>query len=371
MIKTFLGLLGVPVTLFIFFALGSLLQGSRNHFSASKSVLGGFFLYYILFDLFCLPVMLHYRPLSLLTALWIPSCLLIALFALILRRKVLIGYLSDLKSRVSNSWVVCLWIFFIVLLQIAIVTAAYQFTFDAAYYVANATTSIATDSINIYDPYTGEWQDHFEFRYLFATYPINDAVICQFTGIHPLVWTKTTMSSVAIILANLVLFRIACCLFSVESQKNDSGADTEAADRYALIKSAVFLSFGGIINFFFITIFTSSAFLVTRSYEGKSLLGNVILPTIFLIYLKMAKQGMGRGHWLSLALVSLGSTAISNSSNMLVPAAVMIFCASLSLQYRKISPLIKGVLCTVPCLALMLAYVFYVRGAFVIHTYPG
>ena len=346
----------------LYFTFGVLLSGREKRLSFSGAVLSGFFFYYLLFDLFCLPIMLNYRPLSLLTSIWIPFVCVIMVVAVVVRRKGILSMLRSLRETGERHPYFFFFLFLITGIQVALVVAAYQFTFDAAYYVANVTTSITTDMMNIYDPFTGDWQDHFEMRYLFATYPMNDAVLCQFTGIHPLVWTKTVMTGTAVILCNVVYYKIGRLLFEGQGALGASG-ETRG-------KVLLFLLIVGLINFFFTSIYTASAFLTTRSYEGKSLLGNVVVPAIFYLYLKMLKRGESVRDWLALGLICLSSTALSNSANMLVPATVGIFFLSLSLVRRKPLIFMRAILCTVPCLCLMVAYVLYVRGAFVIYTYP-
>lgn len=341
--------------LILYFLLGSLITGrmKRTRFSGSLSVLAGFFLYYSLFTLFCIPVMYRWRPLSMLSAIWGAVVLALVVLSFVLNHKIFRERGQRFAHFVMQNKGFTAGIVLLVVLQTILIVYAYQFTLDAAYYVANVTTSVETNSLNIYDPYTGDWQDHFEMRYFFATYPMNDAVVCQIFKIHPLMQTKVIMASVAVILTNMLYFMIGRELFGRK-------------------KEAVFwlMFFAGIINFFFITIFTSSNFLITRSYEGKNLLGNVVLPAILYLYIRMLRRKRTGAEWGLLFLVCFGSTVLSSSSNMLVPAAMSVLMLPLAVFKRDWKVVPKYLFCILPCLVMLVVYVAYVKGMFVFYTYP-
>lgn len=325
----------------------------KQKFSVTYSVLVGFFLYYSLFTLFCIPIMYRWRPLSMLTKVW--SFVVLALFfvAIFLNFRIWKKKSREITEFILKNKIFVVGTIVLVGAQMLIILYSYQFTLDAAYYVANVATSIQTDSMNIYDPYTGDWQDHFEMRYFFATYPINDAVMCQLFKIAPLVQTKIVMASVAVILTNLLYYMIGTELFGDK-------------------KRSVFfmMFFAGIMNFNFITIYTSSNFLITRTYEGKSLLGNVVLPAILLIYTKILKEKEQIGNWLILFLICFGSTVLSSSSNMLVPATLSVLFIPLAFIKKDCKVILKYIGCMLPCLIMLVVYVAYVKGLFVFYTYP-
>jgi hypothetical protein len=128
--------------------------------------------------------------------------------------------------------------------------------------------------------------------------------------------------------------------------------------------------FAGIMNFNFITIYTSSNFLITRTYEGKSLLGNVVLPAILLLYIKILKEKKHTGKWMILFLICFGSTVLSSSSNMLVPATLSVLFIPLAFIKKDFKVILKCIGCMLPCLIMLVVYVAYVKGMFVFYTYP-
>ena len=355
MIKAGIAVLMMLFNLILYFMFGSLITGrmKKNVFSVTLTVFTGFFLYYTLFTICCIPVMLKWRPLTMLCTIWGIVCAAVAVLSAVLSFRSWKKKLSELAVFISRHWCFTLAAVLITAAEAVIIICNYQFTLDAAYYVANVTTSLQTNTMNIYDPYTGDWQDHFEMRYFFATYPMNDAVMCEIFGIAPLIWTKTTMTGVAVILTNMMYYMIGNRLFR--------------GDR---TKVLLMLFFASVMNFFFITIFTPSEFLIARTYEGKCLLGNVVLPGIIYIYMLMLEDTKRLSNWLLLLLVCLGAPVLSSSSNMLLPAMIAVTLFPLAVIRKDRTVILKSIICMLPCIALLLMYVAYVRGMFVFYTYP-
>ena len=345
----------VVFNILIYFILGSMITGrlKERRFSGTLSVITGFFLYYILFDIVCIPITLLYRPLHLLAYIWAGILIALIIISFILNFKKWRVFFTETAAFVKEHLPFVVFLGAFILIVSVVIIYCYQFTLDAAYYVGTASTSLFTDSIKIYDPYTGMWQDHFEMRYVFNNYAVNDAVMCYLTGLHPLIWTKTVMEAVVIILSFTVLYRLGRALF-----KED------------LLKTGIFIFFSMFLCFFYSTIYTSSEFFITRTYEGKTILGSVVLPLILLVYIKLLEDHRDSFCWLLLLLVSLGSIVLSNSSGMLFPAALFVFMLPLFLIKRDPLILVKSAAVSLPCLISVVIYILYVKGYFVLYTMP-
>lgn len=345
--------LAVVVNLIIYLAFGSFFYRRSGKRSLILTMAVGFFAYYSLFALAALPIMMTYRPLSLLTGIWVPFIIVVVLLAAIFKRKQIVADLTECFARMHSSRRIAIAIAALILVQVVVIVMSYDFTLDAAYYVANVTTSVDTNMINVYDPFTGAWQDHFELRYAFATYSINDAVVCQLTGIPALIQTKTVMASTVVILVNLVYLGIADFFFGEDNR------------RIMIMMLAVTW-----INFSFITIYTASNFLVSRTYEGKAIVGNLTLILIFWLYAKLVKGEVIPNYWLMMFAVCFGSTTITSSANMLIPAELSVLFVPYIIKHRDYKMIPKYILMMLPGIVMLLEYVLYVKGYFVVHTYP-
>ncbi len=345
----------VPVNLILYFLFGSLLTGrfKKTGFSATISIIAGFFLMLITFDICCFPVMLKWRPLSMLAYIWLAVTAVVCIVSVCLNRKLFIEKLKGIGGFLTEHKLFTAGIAVLILIQVAVIALSYDFTLDASYYVARVTTDVTTDTINIYDPYTGAWTDHFEFRYFFSTYPTLCAVWCFLTGIHPLIYMKTVMCITVILMYNLLMLAIGRKLFAA-SRRN----------RF------MFMAAAALMLFFFSSIYTPAQFLVTRSYEGKAILGNVVLPAMLYMTMLIYEDVKRTESYICLFLICLGSTVLSNSANMLLP--VMLFCLLLPafIRFKDKRIAVTACLSAAPNILLLLLYVAYVKGVFVFYTYP-
>ncbi len=346
-------LLVLIVNLIVYAAFGSFFtlrkEGLR---SAGITVAVGFFAYHALFALVCLPIMFTYRPLSLLTLVWSIPCAAVTALAVILYGKRWKAWALDLKKDVIKEKTFWIAVCLITVLSVALTVLAYNFTLDAAYYVASVSTNVDTNMINVYDPFTGSWQDHFELRYAFATYYVNDAVICQLTHLPALVETKSVMSAVVMITVNM-LYTFICTYFFDDRRR--------ALLMYALMTAA---------NFMFISIYTTSNFLMTRTYEGKSVVGNISVILLFVLYMLLIKGTDERSIMILLFITCLGTATVSSTANMVIPAGVCILFVPYAFMKKRFGILPKIFVCILPEIVMMLVYVLYVKGYYAIYTFP-
>ena len=347
-------ILMIIIYLFIYLSFGSLVCVRKNRpVSLPMTIIVGFFLYYGLFFICTLPIMLTYRPLSLLCTVWAAVVAVLTVAGLILKGKSLGLSLIEAGRRLKEDKVTSIIAGLLILVQVALVVSTYNFTLDAAYYVANVATSVDTNMINVYDPFTGAWQDHFELRYVFATYSINDAVICKLTGLEALVETKFVMSAVVMILTNLLYVHIAGFLCRGKSGQM----------RVMLLGCAF-------VNLTFITLYTSSNFLMARTYEGKAIVGNITIIAIFALYMMAVREGMDNMKLWQLFVICLGTATVSSTANMVIPAEVCVLFVPYIIKHRDYKNIWKYILCILPELVMMLMYVLYVKGYFAVYTYP-
>ena len=346
----------IIANLIVYVCFGALIVKRRGRkLSIPFCMITGFFLYYCVFFAFCFPVMVRYRPLSMLTRIWIPAVIVIAVISVSINHRALYEAVRDLAGEIKAHPLFTAFIALLFIAQILLVTISYNFTLDAAFYVADVTTNVETDMINVYDPFTGLWQDHFEFRYMLATYPINDAVMCQLIKMPALVWTKTVMSATVIILVNS-LYCMICRFF----YRDDYRAS-------ALMMGAI-----GLVNLTFSTLYSPSLFLLTRTYEGKTIVGNLTLIMIFYIFMRMMSREDDElmRPWLILFIISLGSMTISSSANMLVPGILSILFIPYMIINKTKKPFFKYIACMLPGFVYAASYIMYVKGVFVLYTYP-
>ena len=341
------------VNFILYAAFGSFFEIRRGRKWSLPVTIGiGFFAYYALFAFVCLPVVLTYRPLSLLSGIWSLPCIIVPVLSAVMYRKEWYGKLCDIRKDISeNRWYYAA-VALITAVTVFLVVMSYNFTLDAAYYVAGVTTNVDTNMINVYDPFTGGWLDHFELRYVFATYYANDAVVCQLTGLPALVETKSVMSAVVMIIVNMIYAHITRFFFK---------DCTRALLMYILMV---------LTNYLFISIYTASNFLMTRTYEGKSVVANIAVILIFVLYMGMTEDGPVNRNIVKLFIVCLGCATASSTANMVIPAEVAVIFIPYAVIKKELKLIPKVLMCIIPEVVMMLVYVLYVKGWFAVYTFP-
>lgn len=349
----------VVAYLLLFFAFGSLITGrlQKENTSTTLTVLTGFFLYYSLFQIVAVPMALMQRPLNELSFVWLTVVLLVLIVSVVTGRKRMLvalrgtfGALTPRKKSFMElvyGWTPVI----LVLVQIAITTIWTTDFWDNAYYIGDVSMSVFTNTIGLYDPLSGELRQTIDIRHFFAMYNMQDAVVCDLTGIHPLIETKTIMGAVVMIITNILYYKIGQKFFHGEKKA-----------------VAIFMFLAFTINLFSYTQYNTSGFLFLRTYEGKTILGNVLIPAVMYVMMLIYEDYRDKGSWLLLFTVGFAACALSSSAMILMPVAIGAFALPLSLMKRDFRVLLRSVICMVPSLVVMVCYFLSRLGILVIHV---
>ncbi len=310
--------------------------------SVPLTLILGFFCYFFLFSVCDLPMKITLQPLSHLSLLWGAVILLIVILFFILKRKTLKKDLSALKSTVSRKPVYILMILLLlILLQVVLINLnddTISF-WDQSYFVGDSVTSLYTNTISQYNPYTGRILSHLDTEYLLETLQNHTAVMSQIFNIHPLIENQTVMASVVVIIYNLIAWEIGLELFR--------------GDRLR----ALFLNgFLALLNFFSFNLHAAGEFLIIRPGEGKTILAVLIIPALLLFFLKTIKEVRSAAWWISSFLVILGSFGLNMSSIYMIPFEVTAFYVPLAIHEKKWSVFLRYLVLLIPCALMAAAY---------------
>lgn len=331
----------------LFMAFGSLTVRPEKDMqvSLSKTLLFGFFLYHVVFQVVAIPFMFAQKPLSLLTKVWAVIAGVITVYAVIrYARQWFVTAVVRLKGLFGQS----LWDWIpLLVMGISVIAASliYVSFWDATYYVGQVSFSVYTDTINLVDPLSGDFLSVFDLKHCLATYHVNDAVICQLFGIHPLIETKTVMVMVIMALTNLLYYQIGCLLFH--------------SDKKAV---AIFMLFFLALNFCTYSSYTASSFLMFRTYEGKAITANLSIPAIIYLFLRLygdkkeSENALEKQIWRQMLLVSWGAVAIASSAMFLVPTILAAGALPYSIIRKQPAFLGKVFLAMLPCITVIGCY---------------
>ncbi|MCD8013775.1 MAG: DUF6077 domain-containing protein [Lachnospiraceae bacterium] len=319
--------------------------------SIPLTVLVGFFCYFFLFAVAALPLKLTLCPLSALSMLWRVILLLLALvFALTVRktwRQRLSSFIALFKGRGKYILFLFLALVFVQVFLVNLNDESYAL-WDQAYYIGDASTSLYTNTISQYDPYTGRILSRLNPEYLLETYQNHTAVMCQIFGLHPLVENLTVMASVVVILYNLVAWELGLTLF-----------------RGNRAKGLLMTGFLTLLNFFSFNLYTAAEFLLIRPSEGKTILAVLILPTLLLFFLKTITEYQPATWWVCSFLVILGSFGLNMSAIYMIPFEISAFYLPLAVKERKFSIFLRLLVLLIPCVVMAAAYLLTKHKVFI------
>lgn len=218
-----------------------------------------------------------------------------------------------------------------------------SFDGDDSYYVVQSVLADQTGVLNRIRPYTGLSTD-LDIRHALATLPLWEAYVARMTGIHAAIVAHTLLPLVLIPLTYLCYFKIGRKLLG-------------AAD----IRLPVFMTLVSIMQIWGnISIYTNATFFLTRTWQGKSILANLILLVQIWLLLEIFEEkedGSKKGYWGLLIVNNIAAAMMTSMGAFLAAMFLSIAGLAGAVRYRKLSVLVKAVLCCVPNVVYLLLLV--------------
>lgn len=330
------------LTVFLFFLIAEMLGTIYNNCIIRKkgnTLFNGFFLYFALFEIVALPMIMMQKHLSALRNIWGIVCIIVvicgACFALKKRNRNF-GKISEsfLTRQKPGLYVVII----LLLVQTTIALLQPNNSWDTAFYIGNVVKSMQTDTMYLYDGYTG-WKDAtINLKYAMCSFYMNDAVIGSALGIHGAVVCRWFNTLVCQFFSAYIVYQLGMELWK------------EKKSAYA------FVCFWILANLGLSTEFFAGSFLLNRSYEAKAFCANIVLPGVLYILLKITKNPIEKGNWISLIIINIASVAISSSCLMLVPLVEAIMLVVMIVIKKKPRYILHSFVCMIPCCFYLLLY---------------
>lgn len=315
----------------------------------------GFLGYFALFQCVALPLIFLKQSLSLLIILWcvVLVALSVVCVAIFYRQRRLKGkgiqflQILSVKESLKNPCMICF--IFIMIFACYFAAIQNQWGWDTAYYVGTISTTVDTNTMYQFCGETGRELKQIPFRYAISAFYMNSAVFCKVLGISPIMFQRYVMGTVCVLLYFVVLYLIGKELFKGQSKKIFFFGSVVAA-----------------LNFFFVSEFTTSQFLLFRSYEAKAYCANIIIPGLFWILIRIHKEIEKKENWKILFLVTLASVPVSMSAILIIPLITVIGILAEALVNKKAKLIGYGLLCLIPNGIYLVIYLLNTLGLFVI-----
>ena len=216
-----------------------------------------------------------------------------------------------------------LWLFVLILIGFQLFMAFTTMSFDGddAYYVVQSVLTDETNTLYRIKPYTG-LSTGMDLRHSLAVFPIWIAYLARMSGIHATIVAHSFLPLVLIPLTYWIYLQI--------------GKKLLKRDKHKLPVFMIFICFMQIFGN--VSIYTNATFFLTRTWQGKSLLANVILPAIiWLVLWIFESENYEKEHriglWVLLVLTNFVAAMSSTASVFL--AAMLIGVVGLVMGIRE------------------------------------
>ena len=262
-----------------------------------------------------------------------------------------------MRYQYSTESIVLFGIFFIIVaFQLFMAVFMAPFDGDDAYYVVETLLAQQADVMNTILPYTGS-STSLDLRHAMAVFTMWEAFIAKMSGIHATIVCHTVMPLVLIPLVYVMYLEIGRILI---------GMKRDLLPVFMIIV-ALFQMFGNT------SIYTAETFLMMRTWQGKAMVANFIIPMILWIFLWMFEDCRKPGYlwkeetaggtrivrnssWVILFMVNMAAGIMSSMGIMFGAGFTGVLAFFLLLYTRDWKIIPKTFMSVIPCIVYLYIY---------------
>ncbi len=244
----------------------------------------------------------------------------------------------------------------IVLFQLFMAVFMAPFDGDDAYYVVEALLAQQADVMNTILPYTGS-STSLDLRHAMAVFTMWEAFIAKMSGVHATIVCHSVLPLVLMPLVYILYLEIGRILL---------GAKQDMLPIF-MIFVALFQMFGNT------SIYTSETFFMMRTWQGKAMVANFIIPSILWLFLWMFEDCRKPGYlwkeetaggtriirnssWILLFMVNMAAGIMSSMGIMFGSGFVAVLSFMLLVYTRDIKIIPKAALSVLPSVIYLYVY---------------
>ena len=219
---------------------------------------------------------------------------------------------------------------------------------DDAFVIGNALTTYTNDVFYKVDYYTGFTitSDSFK-RHLLASNPLFIAYLAKVTFIHPAILAHRVLGSFYLLLHNAVIYNISMLLFEKDKAKYRS----------------LFASFVSLLTIWdFHSYLTDSTFILSRTWQGKSMFCSLGIPLAILLLLMIGEcKGKKAVLFIFSAVLGVACVAMTPASIYLFTLLFFVGIVCVAVSIKKFSVFAKSLPAFVPLALFALLFYFKFR----------
>ena len=250
-------------------------------------------------------------------------------------------HLSDIFTQNTSVyfWMAVL----VIVLQTVMCVFLAHMDADDCMYVANATTSVHTDTIFQINPYTGREYTRLPERYVLSPFPVFLAVVSQLSaGLHPAIMAHMIFPAVFLPVCYMVQYLLGRKWF---------GEVQNAVGIYLFLVALI-------TGFSAYSVYNAGCFQMVRIWQGKALLAGMLLPAVFYLSMCIYLGNEKEYSWLLLGMADMSCCLLSSMGVILAPLVAGCFLIVSLITNRNIHHVWKTLLCFIPSVILGGIYIW-------------
>jgi len=312
----------------------------KDEKSIIESLLIGLYFEFAVFEIIAIPLMFLKKSFFTLRNIWLTVILTTLILSFIIIRKDFEKiYLNSVKEIKKYPKLLALISIILILFQCYMGFTYMHEDEDDSNFVAKAVIALDTDTLFKYSD-EGYELTTIPWRTGLSPFPWFTANVATLVRMHPTIVAHTIFPVIFVLIAYCLFFIIGKYLFD---------DDYEKSFMFLIIMNILYI-FGNYTRY---SIFVR---LLTRLWQGKSILANITIPLIFYIFLKGIGTENNNYYWFMLFLVLWGSILLSSMALSLPIIVSGILTFLYIIKDKKISYVFKYILSVLPCVGYGIIY---------------
>lgn len=294
----------------------------------------GYVIMFGLFEIIALPLIFLHRSLSMLVYLYGGVLAVFSVISLLCNIRRIPVIFDGIKHAV-REFTLCIYAqLFLILGQIFVYIRYQYYNTDDAFFVAASSTSLATDTILAYSPYTGTLYEKLPSRYVLSPFYAFTAAVSKMTDLHPAMIAHMVFMILFLLLSYAVYALLGRIFFSCNMEK---------LGYFLLLVSALHI-------FSAYSERTSGLFLLIRLWQGKAILTGILLPMILYMAVRMFFDLSEDviADWALLFFLMCACCMVSSMGIMLGAIMIGILGILAAWKQKRLRPLAGTALCCLP-----------------------
>lgn len=244
------------------------------------------------------------------------------------------------KRRILDPDAVFWWGVFGLLLAAQLYMSYTRASYDGddAYYVAQSLQTWQTGTMYYYVPYTGVTTS-LDGRHALAMMPMWIAFVARLCGTHSTIVTHSMMPLVLLPLVDVVFYELFRNLIQ-----------DKTPSRQQQLLPAMMICLSVLQIFGNTSIYTAETFLLMRTWQGKSMCANFILPCLLLLLFRKIcfEKEESRWCWCMLSILGLAAGFCTSLAPVLVSGALLLAALLIRIIYKKKRILLAAAVSCIP-----------------------